>query len=115
MTRTLAVDAKNDLYISSTGSLAVVAGLDAVMEACQQAAQAQRGEMLYDLTRGIPTLDTVWRGSPKVAQFKAFLRRALMAVADVIEVSSITTRVADNTLSYSATIRTIYGTGVLNG
>jgi len=115
MTTTLAVDTKNDIYIASTGSLALVSALNAVLQACQQAAQAQRGEMIYQIDKGVPTLDTVWTGSPKVAQFKAYLRRTLMGVVDVLEVTNITTRVADNELHYTATIRTIHGTGNING
>lgn len=115
MTRVLAVNAKNDLFIGADGSLATAAGLDAVMQACQQAAQTQLGEMIYSTEEGVPNFDAVWNGSPKVAQFEAFLRRTLLAVPDVTGIVSLDTLVAANRLSYRVEIQTIYGTGTING
>lgn len=113
--KTLAVDANNDLYVGADGALAVVSGLTAVLQAAQQAAQTQLGEMIYAVDEGIPNFAAVWNGAPNVAQFEAALRRTLSAVEGVTGVSDLITTVRANTLSYSATITTIYGAGAING
>lgn len=115
MTRVLAVDSKNDIYISATGSLASATGLTATMQAAQQAVQAQLGEMMYAVDQGVPSFQTVWNGAPNVAQFEAYLRRTILAVANVTGIDSLTISTAGNKLSYVANIQTIYGPGALNG
>jgi hypothetical protein len=111
MSLVLAVDGKNDLYVGANGSLATVAGLDAVMQAAQQAAQTQLGEMLYAVDQGVPNFATVWNGAPNVPQFGAFLRRTLLAVENVTGVESVEVTRSGNVLTYVARIQTIYGTG----
>lgn len=115
MSRVLAVDANNDLYIGPDGAMVTADGLTAVMQAAQQAAQTMLGEMIYAVDEGLPNFDVIWNGSPNVAQFEAALRRALLAVDNVTGMPSISTAIAAGTLSYRATIQTIYGPGVLNG
>jgi hypothetical protein len=115
MSRVIAVDSKNDLYISPDGSLALADGLQAVMQAAQQAAQTQLAEMIYAVDQGLPNFAAVWNGAANVAQFEAYLRRAITDVAGVTGIQDLTTAVSANKLSYRVTIQTIYGPGVLNG
>jgi hypothetical protein len=115
MTRTIAVDSKNDLYIGNDGALALANDMIATMQAAQQAAQTQLGEMEYAVDQGIPNFDVVWNGSPNLAQFEAYLRRTIMSVTGVTGISELTVERAGGILRYSATIDTIYGTGTLNG
>ena len=115
MTRTLTVNSNNDIFIALNGSLSVSDGLVAVMQAAQQSAQTQLGEMVFAVDDGIPNFATVWNGAPNVSQFEAYLRSAITAVDGVTSVDSLTTKVEGGALSYAATIQTIYGPGVLNG
>lgn len=113
--KVIAADSNNDIYIGANGSLATATGINAVLQAAQQAAQTQLAEMIYAVDEGIPNFDVVWNGSPNVAQFEAALRRAILAVEHVIGVREVTIARADNALSYAAIIETDYGPGVLNG
>lgn len=116
MTRTLAVDSSNDIFIGPDGSLAVSTARTAVLHLCAQAAKAQFGEMIYAVDEGMPNFDVVWNGSPNVGQFEAYLRRTLLAVADVISVDAVTIEAQGASLIYTADITTIYGSGtVANG
>lgn len=115
MSVVIAVDGKNDLYIGPSGSLALATGLEAVMQACQQAAQTQLGEMIYATDQGLPNFAAVWNGAPNVAQFEAYLRRMLAQVDGVTAVIDATVTVTNNALRYTATIETIYGRGAING
>jgi hypothetical protein len=71
--------------------------------------------MVYAVDEGLPNFVTIWNGAPQRVQFEASLRKALLAVADVVEVVELNSEVANNVLSYRAVIRTIYGTGEING
>lgn len=111
----LAVDDRNDIYIGLDGKLTINKDLEACMQACEHAAQAQLGEMILSLDQGIPNFQTIWRDSRNVAQFEAYLRRALLSVENVIEVKDLETIVRDNKLFYTATIATTFGLEVTNG
>lgn len=115
MTRTLAVDVNNDIFIGIDGSLSIATARDAVLQACAQAAKAQLGEMIYAVDQGLPNFEAVWNGTPNLNQFEAYLRRNIEAVTDVIGVDSVTITVTAGVLSYVAVIKTIYGPGLLNG
>lgn len=114
MTLVVAVDSNNDIFVGPDGSLATAAGLLAVLQACEHAAKTQAGEMVYAVDQGLPNFATIWNGSPQRSQFEAFLRRALLAVPDVLEVRELNTEVSGGVLSYRAVIKTIYGTGAVN-
>lgn len=115
MTRTISVDSLNDIYIGPDGSLAIVTGLESILQACAQAAKTQLGEMQYATDQGIPNFDVVWSGHPNLVQFEAYLRRNLATVPDVVGINSVTVQVSGGVLSYVVEIQTIYGPGVLNG
>lgn len=114
MVKTLAVDSNNDLFIGASANLAVVTGLNATLQTCAHAAKAQLGEMVLAVNRGIPNFQTIWKGAPNFSQFENALRNALRNVNGVIEVLDVEITVTDNILSYTATISTIFGEGVIN-
>ena len=115
MTQTFTSNTNNDLFIGSDGKLSISSGIDAVLNACRTAALAQRGEMIFATNKGIPNFDVTFSGAPNLALFEAFLRANLEAVDSVVEVEDLSTSNENNVLSYSATIKTLYGTGSLNG
>lgn len=115
MARTLAVDHNNDIYIDANGTIAIATSLAATMQAAQQAAQAQLGEMEYSADKGMPNFAVVWNGTPNLSQFDAYLRRTILAVPHVTGISALTITTSGNQVNYSASIVTDYGPGVLNG
>lgn len=115
MTKTFAVDENNDLYLDQSGNIAIVAGLEAVLQTCARAAKAQRGEMIFQIDAGIPNFQMVWNGSPNLLQFEAALRATLLQVAGVVEIITINTAIVSDTLTYVVTILTKFGQGLING
>lgn len=115
MTQTFATNEKNDLYIGLDGRLVVVSGIDAVLNACQTAAQAQLGEMVLAVDQGVPNFETIWTSSANVAQFEAYVKRAIMSVDGVKGIENFSVKVQNNKVIYNARIQTIYGTGEING
>lgn len=113
--RLFAVNANNDIFATPGGRLAISEGLQAVLQNCEHAVQAQAMEMIYAVDRGVNSFDSIWNGSPNVLQFEAFARRQLRRVQNVISVDGFDASVRNNTLSYQATIRTTFGTGEVSG
>lgn len=105
----------NDIYLDSDGNISLSFDLQAVLQACAQAAQTILGEMVFNVNQGIPYFQTLWIGVPNTQQFNAALRVAFLSVTGVIEVVSLITSQDGNTFSYTAVIRTIYGSGGING
>ena len=103
----------NDLYLDADGNISLSFDLQAALEACAQAAQTLLGEMVFNINQGIPYFQTVWIGVPNIQQFTAALRAAFLAVPNVVEVVSLITSQQNYNLTYSAIIRTSFGSGTL--
>ena len=112
--------ANNDIYLNNQGNIAMSYNIDAVLQQCAQVAKVLLGEMVFNTDLGIPYFETVWVGVPNVAQFNASLRSSFLNVNGVLEVVSLlTSQGADGSpsdrLTYTAIIRTTFGTGAING
>ena len=105
----------NDLYLNSTGIIAILQGIDAVVSACQTAARLALGEAVLATTTGIPYFQAVFNGSPNQSVFESYLRTAWQNVNGVNGVQSLTISIAQATLSYTATIQSIYGPAEISG
>jgi len=106
--------ADNDIYLDSVGNISVSISIDAILENCAQAAKTRLGEEVLHTDRGIPYFTTVFVGVPNLEQTQAAFRAAWLDVAGVIEVVSLVFTQDENTLFYSAIIRTTEGIGELN-
>lgn len=113
--KTLAVNSNNDLYLTADKNLTIAYDIFAIEQAVAQAAKAQFNEMVLAYDQGMPNMQTVWGGSPNVAQFEAYLRKTVMEVPGVVEIRELDISVANNVLSYEITILTIYGQTMING
>lgn len=110
----LAGDENNDLYIGSDGQLAFVTGLDAVLQDCECAMRAQRGEMVLALGDGVPTEETIW-DQWKPVQFEAAARATLLGVPNVTGIKSFTLSREDGVASYVAEIESTFGPTTVSG
>lgn len=114
MSRTFAINSNNDFVVDRTNSLVVSRGQLAMADMCKNAIQDQLGEMIYNMTNGMPTIATVW-DSYSPMQFEAAARVTLAAVPDVVAIDSFVVAAEGTTLRYEATIRTIHGSVNING
>lgn len=115
MARIFAVNANNDIFSTGGNRLAVLKDLPAVLQQCQHAVETRRGEMVYAQSRGIDYLDNVFGGTPNLLLFEAQARAALSRIASVTSIVDFSAELSGNSLVYSATIQTTFGTGVING
>jgi len=112
----IATNQNNDIFIGQDGNISMIFGIDAVLQACEHAAKAQLGEMIFLDDQGVPNFQTIWRGgNPNISQFDSALRSVILAVDGVVGIESLDIKVDKNQLTYSITINTIYGQVISNG
>ncbi len=107
--KNLAANQYNDIYIGTNGMLAVTQGIDAIKQSAQHAMQAQLGEMVLALDRGMPLKEIVWHNT-NLVQFESYARQTLRAVEGVIDIPTFEVDIVNDTLRYHATIQTVFGT-----
>lgn len=111
--------AYNDLYLNSIGNIATSYDQQAILEECSQATKTLLGECVLNTNVGLPYQQALWIGVPQVQQFNAALTNALLSINGVLEVVSLITSQGGaqsiNTFTFTAVVRTIFGTGVVNG
>ena len=115
MVQSFSLNQDNDIYLNSFGNISISTGIDAILQACKNAAQAQLGEMILSTNTGIPNFQAIWVGVPNYTIFTKYLRKSLESVNGVVSVDNLVLLKKDDVLSYTATINTIHGTGKLNG
>lgn len=82
---------------------------DAMIMLCEHVAKTVLGELVLQGDVGIPYFQTVWNGSPNLAQTESALRSAWLGIDGVLDVTALTTFAQNGVLYYNATIKTIYG------
>lgn len=110
--RTLATDENNNLYVTKSGSLALLTEVDAVLQSCRQASQVLMGELPYAQSRGIAFFDVGFTSTSQLAIFESQLRTMLLSVPEVTKVVSIGFDVDGDEVSYEAKIQTSYSDNV---
>ena len=115
MTRVFAENENNDIYLGSDNKLAINADLLAVLQGCKAAVEIQKGEALYSQENGMPNDSVIWSGTPNPQQFEFFARKQISNVTGVIDIENFIVTTVNNVLRYQTTIKTIYGTGDING
>jgi hypothetical protein len=113
--KTFSINENNDIFIASDGNLSISLNLQAIIYVCENVAQGQLGEMVLDVTRGIPNFQAVWIGNKNLSRFEAALRKSLNNVDGVLGVSDLQISINSNELIYSAIIVTEFGEDVLSG
>lgn len=109
-------DANNDLYIDGTNGLAMGSDLTALVQAVQNTVNTLKGEIQLDTTLGVPYFETVFnQQSPDISVWESYMIEEVEKLDGVERVNSITTRVANNTLTYEMNILTIYGGATVSG
>lgn len=108
--RTILTDKNNDIYLSSY-NIAIGEDKEAVVQIVNNVLRTQRGELSYDVTRGIPYLETVLGDNPDVDLWTSYMVNAIKGIEYVNKIVSFIPKVDNttNTLSFISRISTIYG------
>ncbi|MBJ9533529.1 hypothetical protein [Citrobacter freundii] len=113
--KTLATNNDFDIYLDNSRNLAIATGLQAVIQTCEHVARTKLTELPYAQSRGIPFFDIALGSQPDVSLYDMFLRKVYKTVPGVEGVGNINFAKDGDTLSYTAQIRTIYGTESASG
>ena len=108
-------DDDNDFVTLPNGNLAMVTDRAAVAQEAKHFAATARAEMIHAYDEGIPFLREAFSKQPNLAQFEASMRRRLLDTPDVIGIVSLVTQIEGESLKYTATLQTTYGTVTING
>ncbi len=124
MVKTFSVNSNNDIYIGEDGNLGISVDLQAIIFICENKAKTRLGEMIFEIKSGIPYLETIFSEPKNYEKFKFSLRTALENTEGVLKVIEISLEeIIDpnspdekrNVLSYTTTIVTRFGQGIVNG
>lgn len=111
--KSLKTNANNDIFFSR-GKLAEVKDADAIAESCAHIAKAVRGEIIFDIKRGLPYEETIFSPRHNIPLFLAHLKKALLSVEGVTGCSVSWAQVGSE-LQYFAEVATIYGRRSIDG
>lgn len=114
MAVSFSVNSSNDIHTVG-GRLQIARDLQAILQTCQRAVKANFGEMILATDRGVNYFDDLWNGSPNVVRFEAGARMQISRVVNVISIEEFNATIQNNETTYTATIRTTFGTGTING
>lgn len=115
MRRVLAEDQNNDLYLADNNQLAVNHDINTLVQLTKSAVEVQKGELIYDVERGVPMENAVWRGNPDLQQLEFYIRKQIRGVEGVTGILSYEAEVSGEVIEYRVTITTIYGEVEISG
>lgn len=110
--RTFATNAANDIYLDSSGNLAIATDLEACVMSCRRACQVNLGELPYSQSRGAPFFKVM--EDKDLSLYEMYIRQMLLTVPGVTEVVQVAFSFEGEQLNYSATISTVYGSGTVS-
>ena len=110
--RTLATNAANDIYLDSAGKVAIATDLEACVMSCRRASQVNLGELPYAQSRGAPFFRVM--EDEDLSLYEMYIRQMLLTVPGVTAVTSVAFSFQGEQLVYSATVSTIYGSGIVS-
>lgn len=113
--RVIQTDKNNDIYLVD-GHIAMAQDKQAVAQIVDNVLRTQRGELSYDVERGIPYLETVLGDNPDVDLWSSYMLGALNGISYINKVISFVPQVDNqtNTLTFISRLSTIYGDITIN-
>lgn len=108
-TSTLQIDSNNDLYLPDGRNLNLLTDINAVVQDVRCATLMRKGEDVYDVLSGVDYLGYIFTPQPSYDDARRSIIKAIESSPDTLNVESLTMTITENTLSYDAQTRTIYG------
>ena len=113
----LALNEHNDIFLDSTGNLAIVKDLQAVKTAVLCATQTNYGELPLNTQKGIPYFETILTAHPDIDLWKRYMQKAILSIPQVLSIVYFKTYrdYKDSLFKYAVVINTEYGQEEING
>lgn len=112
--RVIKVDENRDPIVKN-GEYVFIEGVYAAMQLIEGVMRTQLGEHQYNKKQGIEYFNNVFNGNPNYQLFRSQARKMVSKFSFVEKVTDLTHTIENETLKYSMTVKTIYGTGTVSG
>jgi hypothetical protein len=97
--KTLLLNPKDwDLYLDSSGNIAVASEPYALAQDVASAVRVFKGEVFYDTSKGIPYFDEILGHSPPVALMRKYWQDAALTVPNVVASKAVIQEFKDRVL-----------------
>ena len=113
--KTIGTNQNNDIYIDTSGNLAILTDINALANVSKNAILTTQGEPQYNQESGIPYFETIFCDTPKIDLFQAAQIATLENLENVNRVEEYKYSQANNIFSYSVKIDTTFGEIEING
>lgn len=105
---TFAVDKSNNLILKNS-TFSILDGQEGTMQAALHYTRTIRGEMIHDIGSGVRYLETAFN-APRLQLLRADIIARIKQAPNVEAVSGVEIMQTDGRITYSAKIRTSFGT-----
>lgn len=105
--KTIKEDQNNDITSD------YIDGLAAIIQLARSRMEAQTGEMIFNITGGMPNNDVAWNNT-NLGLYNYYAIQNISAIEGVKSVN-FSSRIDGDTIRYEAVISTIYGSENING
>lgn len=112
--RTIRTDENGDWVFMADHSLEELADADAIAQTAAEFVKTLRGELIFRTDRGV-RWDVILGPNTNATLAQGYIRSRLLEVPGVVAVPALEVTIANNQLTYAATIETVYGEAVLDG
>lgn len=112
---TIATNENNDIYVDSSGNLAILQDINALANVSKNKVLTTLGEPQFNQLDGIPYFETVFTDTPKIDLFQVKQIEALENLEHVNKVSNYTYTQENGVYNYSVNINSDFGEIQLNG
>ncbi len=113
--KTIAINENNDIYLDSSGNLAIKTDQAAMGDILVNKAQTNLGELLYNNEKGIDFFNTVFSSPAYTDLFQYQLLKQFEETASVERIANYQAVQKNNIYSYVANIQTEFGEVNING
>lgn len=108
---TIKCSSDNGDFDLSSGNLEIISGLAEVIQTSEQTVKQSKGELKYDVDKGISYFQNAFKDEFNAQLFEAEVRDQLLTVTNVNRVDIVSVERKNQELTYSANIETPFGKG----
>ena len=113
--QTISINDSNDIYLTSSGNLAIDTDINAMGDIFVNKSQTRKGELLYDTEKGIDFFNTIFNSPSYPELFQNEVITQLEDTQATQKITSYESEQNNNVYSYTVKIQTDYGEIALNG
>lgn len=112
---TIAINKDNDIYLDGSNNIAIKNNINAIADIVLNKARTNLGELQFNTNLGVPYFSLLFTNNPNIPLWQKFIEDSALSIDGVDEITDFQYEVNQNTLTYSMTIKTQFGSKIING